>query len=61
MDKSCQFDEKPEPEGLDSLRQYVFLYLHKIVEGLYFHCSSTVCVSVCVSDSACEQNSYLKD
>ena len=27
--------------------------LHEIVEGLYFHCS----LSVCVSDSSCEQNS----
>ena len=27
----------------------IFLHLHKIVEGLYFHCSLSVCLCVCVS------------
>ena len=31
------------------LQNDLFLHLHKIVEGLYFHCSLSVCVSVCVS------------
>ena len=26
-----------------------FLHLHKVVEGLYFHCSLSVCLCVCVS------------
>ena len=29
-----------------SVRKLLF-YLHEIVEGLYFHCSLSVCVSVC--------------
>ena len=37
------------------------LHLHEIMEGLYFQCSLSMCLSVCVcvyvSDSACEQNS----
>ena len=35
-----------------------FLHLHEIVEGLYFHCSLSVCV--CVRNS-CEQNSGRTD
>ena len=42
-----------------------FLHLHEIVEGLYFHCSLSVCVcvSVCVSVrlNSCEQNSNRTD
>ena len=46
-----------------------FLHLHEIVEGLYFHCSLSVCVcvcvsvclSVCVSGTSCEQNSSRTD
>ena len=34
---------------------YIFLHLHKIVEGLYFHCS--LCVCEWVSLSVSEQNS----
>ena len=30
-----------------SLFFFIFLHLHEIVEGLYFHCSLSVCVSVC--------------
>ena len=30
--------------------QSCFLLLHEIVEGLYFHCSLSVCVCVCVSN-----------
>ena len=30
-----------------------FLHLHEIVEGLYFHCSLSVCVCVCVCLSVC--------
>ena len=30
-----------------------FLHLHEIVEGLYFHCSLSVCLSVCVCVSGC--------
>ena len=43
------------------------LHLHEVVEGLYFHCSLSVCVcefvclSVCVSVSVSEQNSSLTD
>ena len=38
-----------------------FLYLHKIVEGLYYQCSLFVCLSFCVSGSVCEQNSNIKE
>ena len=38
----------------------MFLYLHEIVEGLYFHFSLSVCVSVCPMFS-CEQNSSRTD
>ena len=33
---------------------FMFLHLHEIVEGSYFHCSLSVCLSECVSVS--EQN-----
>ena len=40
-----------------------FLHLHEIVEGLYFHCSLSVCLSVCVRVRliSCEQNSSRTD
>ena len=44
-----------------------FLHLHEIVEGLYFHCSLSVCLcvcvclSVCLSGNSCEQNSSRTD
>ena len=46
-----------------------FLRLHEIVEGLYFHCSLSVCLcvcvcvclSVCVSGTSCEQSSSRLD
>ena len=31
----------------------LFLHLHEIVDGLYFHCWLSVCVSVCVFVSEC--------
>ena len=31
----------------------LFLHLHEIVEGLYFHCSLSVCVCVCVCVRLC--------
>ena len=31
----------------------VFLHLHEIVEGLYFHCSLSVCLCVCVCVCVC--------
>ena len=34
---------------LGTLFLSVLLHLHEIVEGLYFHCSLSVCVCVCVS------------
>ena len=43
------------------LQKYVLLHLHEIVEGLYFHCSWSVCLSVCVTGSACEQNFSQRD
>ena len=40
----------------------VFLHLHEIVEGLYFHCSLSVCMCVCVCvRNSCEQNSSQTD
>ena len=46
--------------------QLVLLHLHEIVEGLYFHCSLSVCVCVCLSvclcvQFSCEQNSSRTD
>ena len=32
---------------------FQFLHLHKIVEGIYFHCSLYVCVSVCLCVCEC--------
>ena len=46
------------------LRLWLFshlLHLHEIVEGLYFHFSLSVCLSVCVTDFSCEQNSSRTD
>ena len=40
------------------------LHLHEIVEGLYFHCSLSVCLCVCVCvcvQNSCEQNSSRTD
>ena len=46
-------------------QKHLLLHLHKIMEGLYFHCSLSVCLfvcmSVCLSGSACEQNSSRTD
>ena len=40
----------------------VFLHFHEIVEGLYFHCILSVCVSVCLCVRiSCEQNSSRTD
>ena len=38
-----------------TVTQYPFIHLHEIVEGLYFHCSLSVClcVCVCVCDRIC--------
>ena len=57
--------ETPCPLGY--LSHFSLLHLHKIVEGLYFHCSLSVCLSVClcvyvcvcmcVRLFSCEQNS----
>ena len=42
-----------------SKRSITFLYLSEIVEGLYFHCSLLVCVSVCLSVCLCLSDSLL--
>ena len=47
-----------------SMHYFSFLHLHEIVEGLYFHCSLSVCLCVCVSvcvRNSCEQNSSRTD
>ena len=39
-----------------------FLHLHEILEGLYFHCSLSVCLCVCLCVRiSCEQNSIQTD
>ena len=43
------------------IKQVILLHLHEIVEGLYFHCSLSVCLSVCVSGTSCEQISNRTD
>ena len=37
----------------------VLLHLHKIVEGLYFHCSLSVCLSVCLCVCVCVSGYFL--
>ena len=46
----CEFDPHPEQFfiAMHKFLQKVLSHLHEIVETLYFHCSLSVCLSVCV-------------
>ena len=47
MSEARRLFRKNKP--VSSSIKLMLLHLHKIVEGLYFHCSLSVCVCVCVS------------
>ena len=51
----CQIWEKSRSLATLLINRVILLHLHEIVEGLYFHFSLSVCLSVCV----CVSGSFL--